>query len=114
MMVKLDALEEEIDRIYDRYLHPREQHPIGMSRTAQAIGDILRHFKKWGRANSIDAVPVVRCRDCFYSRPRNRGESEYLLEDVVICENCEMLDSGWNPMFGNDFCSYGKRKGGDE
>lgn len=65
-------------------------------------------------APTIDAVPVVRCKDCFYSRPRNRGECEYLIKDVVICENCEMLDFGWNPMFGNDFCSYGKRKDGDE
>lgn len=41
---------------------------------------------------TVDAVPVVRCRDC-------RKFKTY---------GCRMVASGYD-----DFCSYGERKGGD-
>ena len=53
------------------------------------IGNMIR------KRPTIDAVPVVRCRDCkYHNKPP-----------------CPMrLSFNWNG--DNDFCSYGERKGG--
>lgn len=51
---------------------------------------------------SIDAVPVVRCRECKY----------YEIHKPKVLENCER--NGYIiPMKPDDFCSYGERKDGD-
>ena len=67
-------------------------------------------------APTIDAVPVVRCRDCKYW-----GDESGKLprSDGVLFARCKvhnyLLDgrhTGWCPT-ENDFCSYGERKDGD-
>ena len=50
-------------------------------------------------APTVDAVPVVRCRDCKYHEDTH----------VIGFEHCCLYDL---IMRHNDFCSYGKRKGG--
>ena len=66
-------------------------------------------------APTIDAVPVVRCRECEYW-----GDEDGKLQssDGVLFARCKihnyLLDgrhTGWCPT-ENDFCSYGERKGG--
>ena len=47
-------------------------------------------------APTVDAVPVVRCKDCIF------GE----LDDD--CYLCRYNGCDWND--GNHFCSYGERK----
>ena len=64
-------------------------------------------------APTVDAVPVVRCKDCVWSRERDENERRYLVEGVRICTNSEAADSGWNPVFPTHFCSYGERKDGE-
>lgn len=52
-------------------------------------------------AKTIDAVPVVRCRECKY-RFKNNGHSK---------DGCPIIDANiW--MDDDDFCSHGKRKEG--
>ena len=50
---------------------------------------------------SIDAVRVVRCKDCGFS------ESAMLGEEYVYCNHTCMVVSG------HDYCSYGEPKMGD-
>ena len=50
------------------------------------------------KAPTIDAVPVVRCREC-----KNPN-------DAMVCMRTK--DGFWRS--GNDFCSYGERKDGDD
>ena len=52
-------------------------------------------------APTVDAVPVVRCRDCKYHEDTH----------VTGFEHCCLYDL---TMRYNDFCSYGKRKGGSD
>jgi hypothetical protein len=48
---------------------------------------------------TIDAVPVVRCRECIYAtRPG---------DNLVYCDNFE------RDMMPDDFCSVGERKEAD-
>ena len=51
-------------------------------------------------ATTIDAVPVVRCRDCKWWHED---------DDVGHCDNPDGLDNYAKP---DDFCSYGERKEG--
>ena len=53
-------------------------------------------------APTVDAVPVVRCKDCKH----------YEIHKPKVLENCER--NGYIiPMKPDDFCSYGERKDGD-
>ena len=54
-------------------------------------------------ASPVDAVPVVRCKDCKH----------YEIHKPKVLENCER--NGYIiPMKPDDFCSYGERKDGDD
>ena len=61
-------------------------------------------IEEWlNNAPTIDAVPVVRCRDCKH----------YEIHKPKVLENCER--KGYIiPMKPDDFCSYGERKEGTE
>ena len=54
------------------------------------------------KASTIDAVPVVRCKDCKHFG--GHGTCHY-----------HAADENGTPIFvrDDDFCSYGKRKDGD-
>jgi hypothetical protein len=51
-------------------------------------------------APTVDAVPVVRCWECKWWQED---------DDIGHCDNPDGLDNYAKP---DDFCSYGKRKGG--
>ena len=53
-------------------------------------------------APTVDAVEVVRCRDCKF------GDWDSEPNDAMVCMRTK--DGFW--MSGNDFCSFGKRKDG--
>ena len=55
-------------------------------------------------APTIDAVEVVRCRECKF------GDWDSEPNDAMVCMRTK--DGFWRS--GNDFCSFGKRKEGDE
>ena len=54
-------------------------------------------------APTVDAVPVIRCKDCGHCRELNRGDrTENLYIEGVLW--CTQWDEGVYP---DDFCSYG-------
>ena len=55
-------------------------------------------------APTVDAVKVVRCRNCKY------GDWDSKLDDAMVCMRTK--DGFWRS--GNDFCSYGERKEDDD
>ena len=76
-------------------------------------GCVYDHFIS--NTTTIDAVPVVRCRECKYW-----GDEDGKLQDSdgVLFARCKvhnyLIDgrhTGWCPT-ENDFCSYGERKEG--
>lgn len=67
------------------------------------------------RTDTVDAVPVVRCKDCVAFEQKGKypaGMPEY--PDEMPYGYCYHWDyeEGMSPnqVDGNDFCSYGKRK----
>ena len=75
-------------------------------KTRQDIEDWLNF------APTIDAVPVVRCRECKHHRDKNEQEQQYLVEDILICTSPDATDDCWNAVWPDHFCSYGERKEG--
>lgn len=61
--------------------------------------EFVRFLKK---QPTVDAVPVVRCRDC-----KHRGT-----DDCIFHIKGEPADEELLLKLDNDFCSYGKRKEG--
>ena len=56
-------------------------------------------FMDWiKKMPTVDAVEVVRCKDCRYGQVHN-------IKGTRICE--EHYDA---PMMDNDYCSYGERE----
>lgn len=58
---------------------------------------------------TVDAVPVVRCRDCKHFR-------EYITVGTVCTKYVKSLggrEVGLRATGKDDFCSYGERKDGD-
>ncbi len=72
-------------------------------------GDYAFHItaRAWlEKAPTVDAVPVVRCKDCKHSR---------LGCDEKYGEYWECTYTNFDQHFDADhYCSYGERKGGDE
>ena len=63
-------------------------------------------------AQTVDAVPVVRCRECKHHRDKNEQEQQYLVEDILICTSPDATDDCWNAVWPDHFCSYGEREEG--
>ena len=61
-------------------------------------------WNKIDQAPTIDAVPVVRCKDCKF------GDWDSEPHDAMVCMRTK--DGFWRS--GNDFCSFGERKEGAE
>lgn len=81
-----------------------EWDDIGPSR-----GEVVEFLRK---QPTIDAVPVVRCRECKHHRDKNEQERKYLVEDILICTSPDATDDCWNAVWPDHFCSYGERKEG--
>ena len=58
---------------------------------------------------TIEAVPVVRCRDCTHYREHRTKRYKQLIRQCVRMARHDM-EYTVNP---DDFCSYGKRKEDD-
>lgn len=63
------------------------------------ICDLLNRLQQM---EVVDAVQVVRCRDCKF------GDWDSEPHDAMVCMRTK--DGFWRS--GNDFCSFGKRNGG--
>ena len=64
-------------------------------------GGIRKALRCIEQAPTVDAVPVVRCRECKY-RFKNNGHDK---------SGCPIIDANiW--MDDDDFCSHGERKEG--
>ena len=72
-------------------------------------GEAVVYLQDIAEAPTVDAVPVVRCRDCKWYMP---GE---LFTDIMFCHRLKK-DNGKPAKYNycaDDFCSYGERKDGD-
>lgn len=95
-LIDADKFDAVMGNIFD---HLYESGKADLAGTLAAFMDMVK------RQPTIDAVPVVRCRDCRHYRKNELG--------VMLCYN-----DFWNDAYAvhtnlDDFCSYGERKDGD-
>ena len=64
-------------------------------------------------APSVDAVPVVRCRECKYSTLPSSITQKYGVPGTLTCHNRYSPCNNRN-VSGEGFCPYGERKDGGE
>ncbi len=94
-LIDADALRKEIQK---------HVFPITNNNLMGAADTYYRILYRLDDASTIDAVPVVRCKDCLYSTDSWAKVNE---KGFLICpaSGMEITD--------NDYCSYGERKDGD-
>lgn len=66
----------------------------------------------YDKLKKVDAVEVVRCKDCKHGRSidPNRSPEKYFKSDCIVCE-CEDVVGDESMIYKHDhFCSYGERK----
>ena len=80
-LIDADALIAEYDRVH--------------------VGEPGGARKLMENAPTVDAVPVVRCKDCKYARLTYSGECKYC--DIWFPDEAVYLD-------GDEFCSAAERK----
>ena len=68
----------------------------GCSTTYLTVENIVMMINQ---ADTVDAVPVVRCRDCVYAQSAKINKKGFL---ICPASRMEITD--------DDFCSYGERK----
>ncbi len=70
------------------------------------------------KAAASDVVRVVRCKDCLYSEPMPPRGIPKFGEKALNCKLCRGDDGygffGISVVWGDDYCSDGARKVGDD
>ena len=59
---------------------------------------------------AVDAVEVVRCRDCKFSRELVNLEKMIYLDNCRACVCPEASQDGYMIVFPEHYCSYGERR----
>ena len=96
-LIDANALDKRFDkRIKWLRLDMHDQYSLGLYHGAVTDKDLINEMP------TVDAVEVIRCKDCRY----------YEIHKPKVLENCER--NGYIiPMKPDDFCSYGERKDSD-
>lgn len=92
--IDADALKKEMLETYE-YEYPTASGAFDEF-ASRIVPNIISN------APTIDAEPVVRCKDCRYCDPENK-HCDHPMGTLAPFARKE-----------DDFCSYGERKGGDE
>lgn len=95
MMARLIDADRAMEIIHNQGIaHPNAYHLTNYATL------ILRE------APTVDAVPVVRCKDCNHYKPQKK--SAHLENRANYCNRVVTIK-----VQPDDFCSYGERKDGD-
>lgn len=93
-----------------------ERNPNAFNDPERAYGwnDLLKILEA---APTVDAVEVVRCKECRFAKPYERmdGKTGYYCQ---FCGHSFKYGTNWERLYNpikesDDFCSYGERKEGD-
>lgn len=90
---------------------------IGMCNPDVFPGENRFYAKGWNqaieilqKAPTVDAVEVVRCKDCIYAQDSDDDDVQYNIGRICTCAvNEDYVSMRW----ADDFCSYGERRDDD-
>lgn len=78
--------------------------------TTRTCGDYAAAFAEIRKLPAADVAPVVRCKDCEFSRELTKTEKKIWRDECRACESPEASQDGYMIVFPEHFCSYGRRK----
>ena len=95
-----------------------DANALGVGKAKREVFDKPEYADGWNsaieiieNAPSVDAVEVVRCKDCKYWHEETGWcdqHSWFIEEDGEPCHPWE--SNNWKMLNEDDFCSYGERK----
>lgn len=101
----------DAEPLYEKLMNFSVETTVSTSDTVEVrlkkiVDDVLEYYKKTiSEAPTVDAVPVIRCKDCAHVNIEVRDYEMYLPKQCELyCELDEL------PVKTDDFCSYGERK----
>lgn len=101
----------DAEPLYEKLMNFSVETTVSTSDTVEVrlkkiVDDVLEYYKKTiSETPTVDAVPVVRCKDCAHVNIEVRDYAMYLPKQCELyCELDEL------PVKPDDFCSYGERK----
>ena len=98
-LIEADELKKDLqDWLDSLYLNIPFMHEHEVE--AETISDCIDFVDE---TPTVNAVPVVRCRDCIYKRKAKVNKKGFL---ICPASGMEITD--------DDFCSYGERKEDDQ
>ena len=107
-LIDANALDERFDiRVEWLRLDVHDKYSLGLYHGAATDKDLI------GEMPTVDAVPVVRCRECkhWHEETGFCEKHSYFVDGDGVC--CSPADSpNWTMFDPDDFCSYGERKEG--
>ena len=72
------------------------------------LSTFLEAILRVNEAPTVDAVEVVRCKDCVYYKPGKH------FKEINFCQRLPYYaEKGGLNVSDDDFCSYGERRDGD-
>ena len=87
----------DADALYDKAESAYKNAPWQIRSTCRWFVDSIAD------APTVDAVPVVRCKDCLHWN-----------EDALACDTLPWVSSSEHEnWYAEDFCSYGERRSDD-
>lgn len=81
----------------ESYMFP---HELAVKEALEIVRDLCVN-----QAPTVDAAPVVRCKDCLWSRKVDDREPKYTCKNI-----CRYGCTQW--LVSDDYCSYGEPKEG--
>lgn len=97
-LIDADAFRTEFERIHSKHFAKSKEKFI--------VDTFKAVFKRIDKAPTVDAVAVVRCRDCKHCYLAGKAPFMY-----YACDIANGLGAGCKE---DDFCSYGERKADNE
>ena len=106
----------DLDKMVDDFKATKleECFPDWRDMPPKARAAVIRCSRAWREIilnqPTVDAVEVVRCRDCKHAKELGEVEKKVYLDECLICANGEATIDGYNIVMPEHFCSYGERK----
>lgn len=103
-LISRSALSEKLQAHHDFFVNAWGGFSNLSTKDKARVDEITHCIAEVMNAPAVDAVEMVRCRDCKHFCPCEGEEHKGVCDELVGLESC---------VYEDDFCSYGERRADD-